>query len=341
MKKTFTLSFALICSLFSFAQVGGYQVEIFQENYNDLTGATEVTNSLDQWDDPEFAIPIGFLANILGYTTNTLYTGGSVGGAFFTDENYYSQQGGAGLLFYFADLIDRQAGGGEYSPISYIVEGDPGDQIFKFEYKNAGFYNEVSYADSTESFINVQFWLHESDGSWETRIGPNEIANPDQLFEDIGGPIVGMAKFDSTELEYLYLVNDQVDPAVLDSIGYDYYALVGITPPEANTVIRISQMTSSTKSPERLTGVTLYPTIANNELSLDIDNTSINMEDVQVRIYDINGRIFYQNNEINLGKTIVPVSHLSNGQYYLSVQSKEKHTTLRFLKEQATFVTLL
>jgi len=332
MKKIITLCFALICSIYSFAQYAGYEVEIFQEDYNDLVNATEVSDSLDQWDDPSYEMPIGFLTDILGFVTNTLSTANSPGGALLNSSDYSGPDGAGGFMFYLADLIDQGAYGGEYSPISYTTEGEPGNQIFKLEYKNAGFYRDYGYSDTTASFINVQFWLHEADGSWESRIGPNLIINPGDLFDYENGPVVGLILFDTTDSQIAYFVNDQEDPAVIDSLTYGSGDLLGIAPPEENTVIRFSRMTSSAQSPNRLTGISLFPSLTTNEIYLDINNPELENSGAQVRIYDLTGRIFYQSKNIQLGQMVIPVDRLSKGQYYLSVQSNKGHRTLPFVK---------
>jgi len=332
MKKTITLSLALVCSLFSFAQFAGYQVEIFQEEYNDLISATEVSDSSDQWDDPIYEMPIGFLTEILGYVTNTLSTAGAPGGALLNTSDYSGDEGAGGFLFYLADLIDQGASGGEYSPISYITEGEPGNQIFKLEFKNAGFYGDYIYPDTIASFINVQFWLYEADGSWESRIGPNLIVNPENLFEYNNGPIVGMVLFDTADQDVVYLVNDQVDPAVIDTISYGNDYLVGIQSPEENTVIRFSRVISSVSNSKTLTGISLFPTLSRSQIQVNIDNDEINLDELSIRIYDLTGRIFYENKSIESGQISVPVEHLTAGQYYLSVQSKKEHKTIPIVK---------
>ena len=332
MKNIITLCVALMCSFFSYSQFGGYEIEIFQEDYNDLVDPIEISDSSEVWDDPAFGMPIGFQFDLLGIEIDTLNTAGLVGGGVLNTPEYYGFDESAGFLFYFADLIDRAAVSEENSPISFITEGEPGSRIFKLEYKNAGFFAEVSASNTAENFVNVQLWLHESDGSWESRTGPNNIIDPSNIFDYDDGPVIGLVKLNADNLDFAYLVNDQVNPPVLDSVGY-YSDIFGIQPPEENTVIRFSKFVSGVKSPEILTGISLHPSLASNEVKVDINNESVDLSDTQIKIYDLTGRTFYRINSVNTNQISVPVHHLSSGQYYLSVQSKAGHKTLPFVKQ--------
>jgi len=294
MKKTFTL-YLFIVLITGLQAQSEYAVEIFTENYQDLVGATELSDPNDQWDDPSYSIPLGFTANLLGIDADSLFTAEAVGGSLYTTSDYYyNSEDALAFFFYLVDLEDRGAGDQEYSPISFQTTGNAGDQIFKFEYKNAGFFNEIGTVIGAPSFVNVQFWLYESDNSWESRIGPSNIPDSTLVFEEFGGPIVGYGTLVDSDFTSVSVVDDSTNPATIDTINIDdYYTFSGLTSPEENTVIRFFEVAVGSKSPNVVTGVKLFPTLANNQIFLEVDNQELIKTGADVKIYNISGHQFY------------------------------------------------
>ena len=330
MKKITPLIIALFMCLIAQAQ-HGFRVEFFNEPFEYLQGATALVDSTDGWDDPDIQVPLGFITTLFGDTTANLYTNGDVGGALFASDA--DSELSAAYIFYLTDLIDRGiVEGFPHSPISAITEGTPGDRIFKFEYKDAGFYTEVSNLDSAENRVSLQFWLYERDATWELRVGPTYIPNPDAAWEYGTGPLVGMAKLEMGDVSELYLINDQNDPPTLDSIDIDYYVDYALTPPDSSLVIRFYQLALDTKSPTQLTGIELFPSLADDVVNISIDNSDLLHQEIDIKIYDIMGRRYYFGQSKHQTLHEIKVGHLATGKYYVAVRTKEGFKTMPFVK---------
>lgn len=93
----------------------------------------------------------------------------------------------------------------------------------------------------------------------------------------------------------------------------------------ASTEVTLTNLSNQTF--EKL-GAKMYPNPTNTTLSLqltDFDNTS-------VKIMDLNGRII-QNHKLNNALTTFDVSTLSNGLYFLQINSEKGNATQKFVKQ--------
>lgn len=77
------------------------------------------------------------------------------------------------MMPYEADMTDRgfNNSSAAVSPISYLTTGVAGSRIGKIEFRNAGFYNDIT----TNDFINFQIWLYESTNIIEYRYGASNV----------------------------------------------------------------------------------------------------------------------------------------------------------------------
>lgn len=163
--------FALSISL---GKAQNYSFSTFSEPYTPIQNGTAAIN--ESWDDPELFISLGFETTVFGEPATAVASSDFfLGGIVATNSNLESLNL---ILTTTADLIDPNYFNGEEvtSPITYVTEGEPGDRIFKLQWENAGFYEDV-LEGSGANLINLQLWIYES-GRIEVRHGPNSIKEP-------------------------------------------------------------------------------------------------------------------------------------------------------------------
>jgi hypothetical protein len=171
------------------------------------------------WSGEEWDVNIGFPFTWMGevYTTCRLWEG-----SLYFDEDDAIYVDGFGASF-----IDR----GWYvdtayvsvSPVGYQLQGNPGDRIFKIEYRNAGFFD-----GDYEDYINFQLWLAEATQSIEIRMGPGMVDPEVYAVDGWEGPYIGLAN--EITNEYLFLEHDPLAPDIYTEDDLTD-GLIG-TPPE-------------------------------------------------------------------------------------------------------------
>ena len=94
------------------------------------------------------------------------------------------------------------------SPISYATEGEAGSQIFKLQYKNAGFLGEEPDTSGLlPSSINFQIWFYEGSNDIEIHFGPSNFAAPFEEIDDFTGPLIALADSITEQVEYIIAVS--------------------------------------------------------------------------------------------------------------------------------------
>jgi hypothetical protein len=311
-----------------------YSFSVSNSTYTDLSGAVSVNNGIT-WDDPHEKIPLSFNFTLFDsvVTDFIMIHGWFLGGFLSTDT---SIQGIHPLLTaYLPDLIDRasdstNASGmpGSLSPISYKVEGTAGNKILKLEWKNAGFYNEVTLYNTSNDYINMQVWLYEAGNIIEYRYGPSSIANPQLNFDSLPGPIIGLGNFDFFEdtLSGMWLTGNPAAPNPM--IGEFSPVSTLNANPSNGTVYRFTQQTTSNNSlAEIVNHIQLYPNPVKNQLSFigikDMGTIPYSITDISGKKV-INGLI--ENNSVD-------VSGLSKGIYFIEVEAEQKRSIHKFIIE--------
>src|SRR5690554_3244922 len=185
-KTKLSILLCLSASLFLSAQ-NNYSFNATNEPYNDLVGSTSLNNG-QIWDDPGYAIPLGFDFQLSTHVFNTIHiVDWSTGGVLS------STPSPAGiipvLLPIGQDIIDRgYVWGVSQSNLSYKIEGAAGSEILKIEWSNVGFWDDMTGND----FMNFQIWLHKGTNIIEYRYGPSSVNNPYGSFEGETGPNVAL-----------------------------------------------------------------------------------------------------------------------------------------------------
>ena len=181
--KHFTLfGVAMPLVAMSWGQDAPYTTDIISQPYEPLEEYSLVNLSAG-WDDPEEMLPIPFDMVMWGDTCTIVMTanlGEMILGV-----------GNANHLVapVFADICDvspADTTGQDISEIRYTYDGISPNRIFRVEYHNVGFYDEVYGEDSVITATqraNYQVWLHET-GTITFHYGPNTITDHSLIAAD-------------------------------------------------------------------------------------------------------------------------------------------------------------
>ncbi|MBC7862016.1 MAG: hypothetical protein IAF38_03525 [Bacteroidia bacterium] len=126
-------------------------------SYEALSNATPLANDTLNWNF-FYKLPVGFSFPFLGKNFDSLRieTNGLI---VFEDNNNFS-------LIAFHNFKNKVDSLGHRSSLSYNVSGNPGEKIFKLQYKNVGQGND------TRELLSYQLWLREN-GNTEIVVGFN------------------------------------------------------------------------------------------------------------------------------------------------------------------------
>lgn len=338
MKSFFTKTLLTLSFTFSFfisqAQIFPYTFLTTTENYSELTGAIELTTPGLVWDDPRYAIPLGFEFSLFDDTNDSLFFIGVGAELSLKSPNSpfpYSQ-----FEVYFDDLIDVDSVTDEKSTISYLTEGVIGSRIFKLEWKNVGFYEEVAYIGTASNRISFQLWLYETSNDIEFRFGPSNITDPNTI-HPLGGPSCGLIDSFSMDLEfkaYWAASGNAAMPSIIQVSPNDlfYYYTFGTldTHPADGQVYRFTNTTSSTKFQNNNFAVQTYPSLVQNEFFVEVGQNFLN-ENTQINIVNSFGQIIY-NKTITSTKERLDASDFPKGIYYVIVVNEIGRSTQKIMK---------
>lgn len=302
------------------AQVLPYVFSVQNSPYIPLVNATSVNNG-EVWDDLDIQVPLGFSFQFFGETTSSY----NMAGDNLTINSFgLPTDPSPVLLSYGSDLVDRgYANNQSLSPISYKVEGAPGNRIFKMEWANAGFYDDGTGND----FTNTQVWLFEGSNNIELHFGPTMAVNP-ELFIDFTGPVFGFfhAYSNSTEeFDYLWYLKGPVSNPTVKLISSNdalslHQTVTGM--PGDGLVYRFSPAVVSVFDP--LPGssqVRVFPSIASQAVTIAVTEELARTEkDLQYEIIDQVGQTAGRG-PVNGSSTQVDIASLPTGFYYVHLQS--------------------
>lgn len=321
------ITVALFAAFTANAQTYGFQKTT--GFYSNLLGTTSLNNNTT-WDDPTYEVPLGFSFDVYGNSYDTLYF--EVGlGAEYTFKKSFLANPLAFLGAYSADLIDRgEYSGVSQSPIDYKVEGSTGNRIFKLEYTNAGFYDDLDDDSVSTDFVNFQLWLYESNNNIEIHFGPSNITQPNLCFYTG----VGSAHFVSANLDLnngsistntISLSGNPSNPtaAVDSALGF-----VNGTPADG-TIYRF--INGGTVSIDELVKENIRLNMFPNP-AIDFINLEINKSELIspfVNIYDMNGKLVASP---SFSQQIM-ISELNKGAYFIEAFTKDGKAVGKFIKQ--------
>jgi len=336
----FIFIFALLFTLSNIqAQTFPYLLVTETDTYTDIQEADLLSSDGDFWDDPEYLVPIGFTFDFFGENVTELSFVGL--GGLLTTQDFYTNDSVDMLLPYIDDLIDiENVDPTLQSTISYTVEGTSGSLIFKLEWKDCGFYNEVSNFGTIENRVSLQMWLYEGTNDIEFRFGPNNIVNPDLVhdYDGVGTGIINSftvdQNFNNVDIqEFWHLSGDPIDPSIVnDPNGFITYNLATLDSHPANgQVYRFLNPATSTDELRQELAVKVYPTIVTGEFSVEV-NEEVLAEKTKVFVHNNLGQEIY-NNTITDFKTQLDASRFSSGIYYVTVMNENGKSTEKLIKE--------
>lgn len=322
MKKLLTLAAVLPLALFGQKSspikesLSNYQAPtsnkafyyVFQNTtgtYQDLSNADYTVSGA--WDDPELLIETPFGTDFLGVSTDSM--------AMMMGSNLMaidiSTYQGFFVFPMFADLMDRDypTSGPGQSPLSYKVEGTAPNRIFKMEWNNAGFYDEMDLFGTANSYANVQLWLYENE-TIEFHYGASSINA--QLLDSL-------SYYDelwSGMLEYDFTSGSMSNAHLLSGASSSPTMMATqatLTDWPANGTVYRFQGASVGVDEQSVLVVDLYPNPATTELRVRCDAN----QEFNVQLVDLSGQVV-RNGRLN-SNTALNLSGLPAGLYLTKI----------------------
>lgn len=314
------LLFGLLCICTNtFAQEVNYHFEQFTNTYTDLTNPISLNNG-ELWDDPNYSVTIGFDFKIFNDTISQFLFDEDFGGV------VYNANIDKVIVATSADIADRANNTDEdfsLSPISYQVNGNEGERIFKLEWKNAGFLDD----DNGNYFINLQLWIYEGSDMIEIHYGPSNV---EDVFYNWEEDFCGFFEFnDVEETSEGYTLNENDDNyefnynIIDDFFEPNYFTAL----PENGTVFRFY--------PEYSVGMDEIKTVINTYPNpttdfLNIDNST--KKNIAYQIVSLDGRVIYKG-QSNDAKIQIDTQTLPQGIYLLTGIEGDKEFKKSFVKK--------
>ena len=336
MKLLYTF-FLIFLGLATSLDAQTYHFSTSTGTYTDLVGSTSINNGFT-WDDPQYAIPIGFNFDYFGETINEIFIEDFGFGATLATDT--SETGTVAFLIpYGADIIDRAydvvndiVTAGSSSNISYLLDGNSGSRILKIEWNNVGFYTELADNGVSNDFTNFQLWLFEGSNDIEVHIGPNSITQPGLSFDGLSGSFVALLSAydidnDSITGEGIILEGDPTSPTIPTILSSSTpYAFTGPIP--EGTIYRFSTTVvglSELKSQSIDFSISPNPVVNNFRITLNepITNNAV------TTLLNMSGQVVKQITALN---ETIDVSDLSEGIYFVRISSEFGDMTKKLVK---------
>jgi hypothetical protein len=319
-----TVVFMFMSALPGISQNFPYEFSVLDDPYFDLTAPISISNT-DVWDDPFYITSTGFEVTIFDLVTNTL--GIIQPGAQVINLNEANPDSVHLLVPYMSDIMNANDSTA-VSPISYQLEGPPGNAVFKLEWKNVGFYGEWNASNSYYNTTNFQLWIYQNTGVIEFRYGPNTIKSGSLIHYFGTGPLVLLGKnaaFNGSGWEGLWALGGNPQNPTITSIpsGQQPLAAQALTgEPASGTVYRFAPIIINTSDREGNQRIHAWPSPASDFIQVSIKPNA------GYSIYDISGRLMLSRVAAN-NREQIEVSSWPAGQY--CIQS-EGLPTERFIK---------
>ncbi len=280
--------------------------------YTDLTGATSLTQG-QLWDDPELTIPLGFTFPFIWGVFDTLYAGDGWCAFNISSDTV--------LVPYITDMVDRGSlGAASLSSINTKTDGNPGQKIFKLEYKNFGFFDEMDQLGTLNWYGNLQLWLYE-DGAFEVRIGPTMIGQPTVAFLGEAGPGIGFGEPNNSH----WLTGQANAPVLTPHNNFNIGYLSSV--PAEGTVYRFQPYVNAIPetNPEIFV---MKPNPASHEVRFSFP------EPGTISVVDLTGKMITEKRFTGSGTESLDVDTLPAGTYLVSYQTASgERSTRRLIKQ--------
>ncbi len=319
------LAYCLMSAVYCNAQSYTFSFTTGNPYTTNLPGAISLNNGWT-WDDEEYYIPIGFTFYVFDEPFDSIY---------ISDFAKFKANGDYRINAFYADFIDRDTTNGGYyvtgipdstsvSPISYLLDGIPGNRILKIEWINAGFIFEVINKSTLDDRVNVQLWLYEGTNDFEVHIGPNAVISPGSSYDGNEGASVGLRSYTKDTI----MLSGAADSPFATTQYPEYITGTpssGVIYKFKNNLVGINQEESLTKQ------LNIYPNPGNG-----IFNVQCSMLNVQcsITIYNVLGEVVFQipNTEYRLPITI-DLSNQPGGIYFIRLQTDKEILTGKIISQ--------
>jgi len=324
--KKYLISLCLSSILSLNTEAQPYNFSQGSASYQYLTNPISLNNQLS-WDDPFFTIPIGFNFNYFGAITDTVYIAYGFGASLMMRIN--AQSIASFLSPFGADLIDRGYNfsrgpnqTGSLSPIAYQLSGNPSNRILKIEWKNAGFYNDLSVnGTNAVDSVNFQLWIYESSNVIEMHYGPSHIGSPQLSYSGYQGTDILLAP--NVDLvngvyttNYYCLSGTPHSPSLQSRFpSATLLYLQGDIP--NGMIYRFSPATVGAPANKKEKSFQLFPNPVKNRLKINLNQDDDQLSKIQ--LYSTQGRLLKEKQE-NLDQ--LDFSGLAAGTYLLTLYFK-------------------
>jgi hypothetical protein len=301
-----------------------YEFSVFNDPYFDLTAPNSISNT-DVWDDPFYITSTGFEVTLFDIVTNTV--GIIQPGAQVINLNEANPDTVQLLAPYMSDIMNA-SDTIAVSPISYQLEGPPGNAVFKLEWKNVGFYGEWNASNSYFNTTNFQMWLYQNSGVIEFRYGPNTIKSGSLLHFFGTGPLVLLGQnvaFDGSGWEGLWALGGDPQNPTITAIPSGQQPLAEQTltgEPESGTVYRFAPVVIGTQEEQQVQQCRVWPSPASRELNIST------LRGANYSVYNMQGQIMWSHTASSTQMQI-DISSWPAGSY--CVKSNDGQST-RFVK---------
>ncbi len=334
MKKILSLTLTILLSHTVLAQsVDTYIFKVENgKTYSPLTTSTNLTSGF-VWDNESIKVPLGFTANIGGKTTNHFSFSLAFGLTAASDTIGIVNS----FLVYGADLIDRGIlTSTPSSPVRYVVSGSAPNRIFKLEYFNAGFFQELDNYHTNSDSVNFQVWLYETSNIVEFRYGTSKISHASEYFDGAApAPLIGYFKnfkLGTIDCDKLYHLTGIASVPTLDSTT-DISDIIPTlsSPPVSGTVYRFipKSIAASIGEIDITQQLNIYPTIATTKLNIDYNSN----DQAFAELLNLSGQLIDKRIQVNKGRNEINVSGLPSGNYLIRVSNTEGNGVFKFVKQ--------
>lgn len=332
------LTVIIILGLTLNIQAQSYTFSVSNGSYSDLVGGISLNNGMT-WDDPQFTIPIGFNFQYFDITISHLFIEDFALGGLLTNDT--SETGIIPLLIpYGADIIDRgydfnadSSTTGSLSNISYLIEGAAGNRILKIEWKNVGFYSELGDDNISTDYTNFQLWLYEGTNDIEIHFGPTSVTQPSLSYDgETGTYVTFISEYD---IENGVLINDGIilegnasSPTMKLFSNFDSLTFLNGTIPNGTIYKFSNNNTGIFEFKNSTIDVLIYPNPSN-----DYFNVVFAKEDIKVDSLSILNTYGKTVKEISYVGNGIDISDLTNGVYFVQINTAKGQSTKKLIKK--------
>lgn len=312
LRKISTFILLLSWGFAPFSQNPYYVLEVDSAEYAPLEGAQvmdPVLNDMEGgWDDPYFQTMLLMEFPIFGDLCTSLIQDG-LGNFMVAQVDALTVNLLVPGAYDLADigLVDKAV-----SEIRWITEGNPGEKIFKLEWWDCGYYEEIIELDSLgPSRYNAQIWLHEATGVIEYRFGIVDIQFDLQL---PAMPMGLVHSFDGNDAgEFYMLTGDESAPELVEVTFNSVFSATLTGSPSLGRIYRFLPNPDQVVESPANQALAIYPNPSSTMIQF---NAGPGVK--HWMLYDLVGR------EVDRGacqgQSTLDVKALRSGTYFLNVE---------------------